>query len=117
MVRGGSMRVARGSASWLSSKDVPGSVLKCETVLGTLDATPKVPLWSCEGKLGVLLESLQGQRDLIEACVQDLTFLSREGRDLGSFFRNFLHAHNLCCLISASKSLLCIASAYQEEDI
>ena len=32
--------------------------------------------WSCEGKLGVLLESLQGQRDLIEACVQDLIFLS-----------------------------------------
>ena len=25
------------------------------------------------GRMGVLLESLQGQRDLIEACVQDLT--------------------------------------------
>ena len=37
--------------------------------------------WSCEGKLGVLLESLQGQRELIEACVQDLIFLSREDRD------------------------------------
>ena len=43
--------------------------------------------WSCEGKLGVLLESLQGQRDLIEACVQDLIFLSREDRDLGFAFQ------------------------------
>ena len=30
-------------ARYSVSKDVPGSVLKCETVLGTLDATPKVP--------------------------------------------------------------------------
>ena len=43
--------------------------------------------WSCEGKLGVLLESLQGQRDLIEACVQDLIFLSREDRDPGFPFQ------------------------------
>ena len=42
---------------------------------------------SCDGKLGVLLESLQGQRDLIEACVQDLIFLSREDRDLGFPFQ------------------------------
>ena len=38
---------------------------------------------SCEGKLGVELESLQGRRDLIEACVRDLILLSREGKDLG----------------------------------
>ena len=42
---------------------------------------------SCDGKLGVLLESLQGQRDLIEACVQDLIFLSREDRDPGFPFQ------------------------------
>ena len=42
---------------------------------------------SCDGKLGVLLESLQGQRDLIEACVQDLIFLSREDRDHGFPFQ------------------------------
>ena len=30
-------------ARYSVSKDVPGSVLKCEMVLGTLDATPKVP--------------------------------------------------------------------------
>ena len=41
----------------------------------------------CEGKLGVLLESLQGQRDLIEACVQDLMFLSRGDRDHGDAFQ------------------------------
>ena len=41
----------------------------------------------CEGKLGVALESLQGHRDLIKACVQDLMFLSREGRDLGVAFQ------------------------------
>ena len=35
-----------------------------------------------------MLESLQGQRELIEACVQDLIFLSREDRDLGSFLRD-----------------------------
>ena len=29
-------------ARYSVSKDVPGSVLKCETVLGTLDATRKV---------------------------------------------------------------------------
>ena len=38
---------------------------------------------SGEGKLGVALESLQGQRDLIYACVQDLMLLSREDKDLG----------------------------------
>ena len=38
---------------------------------------------SCEGKLGVALESLQGPRDLSTACVWDLIFLSRKGRDLG----------------------------------
>ena len=38
---------------------------------------------SCEGKLGVELESLQGRRDLIEACVRDLILLSREGRTVG----------------------------------
>ena len=42
---------------------------------------------SCDGKLGVLLESLQGQRDLIEACVQDLIFLSREDRNHGFPFQ------------------------------
>ena len=36
---------------------------------------------------GVVLESLQGQRDLIEACVQDLIFLSKENRDLGVPFQ------------------------------
>ena len=38
---------------------------------------------SCEGKLWVAIESLQGRRDLTTACVRDLIFLSREGRDLG----------------------------------
>ena len=42
---------------------------------------------SCEGNLGVALESLQGQRNLIQACVQDLIFLSREDRDLGLGFQ------------------------------
>ena len=42
---------------------------------------------SCEGKLGVALESLQGQRDLIKACVLELIFLSREGRNLGVAFQ------------------------------
>ena len=42
---------------------------------------------SCDGKLRVLLESLQGQRDLIEACVQDLIFFSMEDRDLGFPFQ------------------------------
>ena len=36
--------------------------------LGLALGSPNFP-WSCKGKLGVLLESLQGQRDLIEACV------------------------------------------------
>ena len=36
---------------------------------------------SCEGELGIALESLQEKRDLIQACVQDLMFLSRGDRD------------------------------------
>ena len=31
---------------------------------------------SCKGELEVALESLQGKRDFIQACVQDLMFLS-----------------------------------------
>ena len=42
---------------------------------------------SSEGNLGVALESLQGQRDLIKACVLELIFLSREGRNLGVAFQ------------------------------
>ena len=42
---------------------------------------------SSEGNLGVALESLQGQRDLTKACVRELIFLSREGRDLGVAFQ------------------------------
>ena len=45
---------------------------------------------SCEGELGVALESLQGIRDLIYSCVQDLMFLSRCGElpvRTGSFVR------------------------------
>ena len=38
---------------------------------------------SGEGTLGVVLESLQGQRDVIYACVQDLMLLYREDKDLG----------------------------------
>lgn len=32
-------------------------------------------------------------------------------------FQNFPHADDLCCLVSASKRLLCVTSAYQEEGI
>ena len=41
---------------------------------------------SCEGELEVALESLQGKRDFIQACVQDLMFLSRDDWDLGVAF-------------------------------
>ena len=41
---------------------------------------------SCEGELGIALESLQGKRDLIQACVQDIMFVSRGDRDLGVAF-------------------------------
>ena len=42
---------------------------------------------SSEGNLEVELESLQGQRDLIKACVGELIFLSREGREIGVAFQ------------------------------
>ena len=42
---------------------------------------------SCDGELGVVLESLQGKIDLIYDCVQDLMFLSRGDRDLGVAFQ------------------------------
>ena len=73
----GFSRVAAGFSSYDGDLSLP---------LGLALGSPIFP-WSCEGKLGVLLESLQGQRDLIEACVHDLTFLSREGRDLGVAFQ------------------------------
>ena len=44
-------------ARYSVSKDVPGSILKCETVLGNLDATPNINV--TEGfnteKMGVIL--------------------------------------------------------------
>ena len=42
---------------------------------------------SCEGELGVALESLQGKRDLTQACFQDLMFLSSGDRDSGVAFQ------------------------------
>ena len=45
---------------------------------------------SCEGELGVALESLQSKGDLISACVQDLMFHSRGDRDLGVAFQTHL---------------------------
>ena len=54
--------------------------------LGLALGSPIFPS-GCEGKLGVALETLQGLRDLTKACVRDLIFLSREGRDLGVAFQ------------------------------
>ena len=42
---------------------------------------------SCERELEVALESLQGKRDFIQACVQDLMFLSSDDWDLGVAFQ------------------------------
>ena len=42
---------------------------------------------SCEGELEVALLSLQGKRDFLQACVQDLMFLSRDDWDLGVAFQ------------------------------
>ena len=42
---------------------------------------------SCKGELEVALESLQGKRDFIQDCVQDLMFLSRDDWDLGVAFQ------------------------------
>ena len=47
---------------------------------------------SCEGELEVALESLQGKRDFIQTCVQDLMFLSREEWDLGVAFQTHLRS-------------------------
>ena len=38
---------------------------------------------SCQGDLGIGLHSLKGKLDLIQACIQDLMFLSIGDRDLG----------------------------------
>ena len=38
--------------------------------------------------MGIALESLQGKRDLIQACVQELIFLSRGDRNLGIAFKS-----------------------------
>ena len=45
----------------------------------------------CEGELRIALESLQGKRDLIWACVQDLMLLSRGDRDLGFAWHCSVH--------------------------
>ena len=65
-------RVAAGFSSYDGDLRLP-----LELALGS----PIFPS-SCEGKLGVALESLQGPRDLTTAWFRDLLFLSREGRDL-----------------------------------
>ena len=72
----GFSRVAAGFSSYDGDLRLP---------LGLALGSPIFPS-SCEGKLGVSLESLQGPRDLTTACVRDLIFLSREGRDLGVAF-------------------------------
>ena len=50
---------------------------------------------SCEGELEVALESLQGKRDFIQACVQYLMFLSRDDWDLGVAFQTHLGVRRL----------------------
>ena len=42
---------------------------------------------SSEGERGIALVLLQGKRDFIESCVQDLMFLSRDDRDIGVAFQ------------------------------
>ena len=44
----------------------------------------------CKRVLGIALELLQGKRELISACVQDLMFLTRGDRDLGVAFQTHL---------------------------
>ena len=50
-------------ARYSVSKDVPGSVLKCETVLDTLDATPKVPMAQCQPWITIYLWPNHWQRE------------------------------------------------------
>ena len=73
---GGVSRVAAGFSSYEGDIRLP---------VGLALGSPNLPS-SCEGNLGVALESLQGPRDLTTACVRDLIFLSWEGRDLGVAF-------------------------------
>ena len=63
---GGVSRVAAGFSSYEGDIRLP---------VGLALGSPNLPS-SCEGKLGVALESLQGPRDLTTACVRDLIFLS-----------------------------------------
>ena len=68
---------------------------------------------SCEGELGIALESLQGKRDLIKAYVQGLMFLYRGDRDLGLAFQTHPGCQASsqggakdCALLSGSKGYL-----------
>ena len=60
----------------------------CQHSVFCLFSCPCLP--SCfpmNPSLGVHSNQLQGQRDLTKACVRELIFLSREGRDLGVAFQ------------------------------
>ena len=73
----GFSRVAAGFSSYHGEFRLP---------LGLAQGSP-IFNSSCEGELGIAHESLQGKRDFIQACVQDLMFLSRGDRDLGVAFQ------------------------------
>ena len=91
------MRRRRGQGPHLAKRWEPRGVSRVAAGFSSYDWDLRLPLGlglgspifpsSCEGKLGFALESLQGRRDLTWACVRDLIFLSREGRDLGVAFQ------------------------------
>ena len=60
--------------------------VKPESLVGVTIANQAHSLCRTQGVLGVALESLQGQIDLIYACVQDLVFHYWADRD--SFLAN-----------------------------
>ena len=91
--RGLPLRRRRGQGPHLAKSWEPRGFSRVAAGFSSYDGYLRLPLGlalgspifpsSCEGKLGFALESLQGPRDLTTACVRDLIFLSREGRDLG----------------------------------
>ena len=67
---------------------------------------------SCDGELGVVLESLQGKIDLIYDCVQDLMFLSRGDRDLGVAFQTHLRSQAWYREVAKDSALLSSPAGY-----
>ena len=79
-------------AHYCVSREVPGSILKCETVLGTLDATPKVPLYTDLTRGATreaLMRAMKSESEVTQLCLTlyDPMYCSLPGSSVHGIFQ------------------------------